>query len=145
VRRIRGEMNIPPGKRLPILVQNTSPQDLACLEVSRPYLDFLARIDSITVLPDDAEAPESAIALVGAMKVLIPMSGLIDKDAELARLEREITRLQGDLERTEKKLANPSFTEKAPAAVVEKERDKVAEQRAALAKLTEQQVRIRAL
>ena len=145
VRRIRGEMNIPPSKRLPVLVQNASAQELAWLEVSRPYLDFLARIESITVLPEKAQAPESAIALVGEMQVLIPMSGLIDKDAELARLGREIARIQADLERTEKKLANPSFVEKAPAAVVEKERDKVAEQGAALAKLTEQRARIQAI
>jgi valyl-tRNA synthetase len=145
VRRIRGEMNISPGKRLSVLVQNASAQDLAWLDLSRPYLDFLARVEAIGVIPERAEPPESAIALVGEMKVLIPMSGLIDKDAELARLEREIARIQADLERTENKLANPSFVEKAPAAVVEKERDKVAEQRTALASLTKQRARIQAI
>jgi valyl-tRNA synthetase len=79
------------------------------------------------------------------MKVLIPMAGLIDKDAELKRLAKEIARLQSDLDRTQAKLANPDFVDKAPAAVVRKERDKIAEQETALAKLREQEDKIRAL
>ena len=145
VRRIKGEMNIPPGKPLPVLIEHASPQDLAWLEASRPYLDFLARIESITVLGADDTAPESAISLVGEMKVLIPMAGLIDKDAELKRLAKEIARIEADVERTRGKLSNPSFVDKAPAAVVQKERDKIAEQETALAKLREQEDKIRAL
>jgi valyl-tRNA synthetase len=79
------------------------------------------------------------------MKILIPMAGLIDKDAELARLDKEIGRLRADIERTERKLANPSFVAKAPAAVVQKERDRLAEQGAALANLVSQQTKIAAL
>jgi valyl-tRNA synthetase len=145
VRRIRGEMNIPPSRPLPVLLQHVSSQDLEWLEAARPYLDFLARTESVDILPDDAHAPESAIALVGDMKVLIPMSGLIDKAAELARLEKEIGKLRADLDRTEKKLANPSFVDKAPPAVVQKERDKLSEQRTAIGKLEEQERKIRAL
>jgi valyl-tRNA synthetase len=145
VRRIKGEMNIPPGKPLPVLLEHASAQDLAWLAASRHYLDFLARTESVTVLAEGEPAPESAIALVGGMKVLIPMAGLIDTDAELKRLAKEIARLRGELERTEQKLANPSFLEKAPAAVVDKERDKLTAQRAAIAKLEQQGERIRAL
>jgi valyl-tRNA synthetase len=145
VRRIRGEMNIPPSRPLPVLLQHVSSRDLEWLEAARPYLDFLARTESVDILPDDAHAPESAIALVGDMKVLIPMSGLIDKAAELARLEKEIGKLRADLDRTEKKLANPSFVDKAPPAVVQKERDKLSEQRTAIGKLEEQERKIRAL
>jgi valyl-tRNA synthetase len=145
VRRIRGEMNIPPGRPLPVLLQHCSPRDREWLETARPYLDFLARIESIDILPGEAQAPESAIALVGEMKVLIPMSGLIDKQAELTRLGKEIGRLRADLERTGKKLANPSFVDKAPPAVVQKERDKLSEQRAAIGKLEEQERKIRSL
>ena len=79
------------------------------------------------------------------MKVLIPMAGLIDKEAELKRLAKEIARIEADVERTRGKLANPSFVDKAPAAVVRKERDKIAEQETALAKLREQEDKIRAL
>ncbi len=145
VRRIRGEMNIPPSRPLPLLLQHVSPQDLEWLDASRSYVDFLARTESVEILPDDARAPESAMALVGEMKVLIPISGIIDKDAELARLEKAIGRLRTDLERTEKKLENPSFVDKAPPAVVQKERDKATDQRASIAKLTEQEHKIRSL
>jgi len=145
VRRIKGEMNIAPSKQLPVLVANASDRDRQWIEQARRYLDFLARTESIRLLADEAEAPESAIALVGTMKILIPMAGLIDKDAELKRLDKEIARLQADIERIEKKLANPSFVDKAPAAVVEKERERVADQSAALANLSQQRERIAAL
>ena len=112
---------------------------------ARPYLDFLARTESITVLDDATRAPESAIALVGEMKLLIPLAGLIDKDAELARLEKELGRLRQDIERTEKKLGNANFVDKAPAAVVQKERDRLDQTRAALADLSAQSDKIRAL
>jgi valyl-tRNA synthetase len=145
IRRIKGEMNIPPAKPLPILLQNVSDQDLRWLEAGRKYLDSLARVESVEVLSPHEQAPESAIALVGEMKVLIPMAGLIDKEAELARLDKEMGRLQADLERARKKLANPSFVDKAPPAVVQKERDKLAEQEGAMERLGEQAKKIRAL
>ncbi|TCT20700.1 valine--tRNA ligase [Thiobaca trueperi] len=145
IRRIKGEMNIAPGKPLPVLVANASGQERQWLETARPYLDFLARTESIGVLDDESQAPESAIALVGAMKILIPMAGLIDKDAELKRLDKEIARLTDDIARTESKLANPAFVDKAPVAVVDKERAKLAEHAAAIANLQTQRDRIAAL
>jgi valyl-tRNA synthetase len=145
VRRIKGEMNIPPGKSLPVLVANASAQDRAWIEHARPYLDFLAKTETITVLDDESAAPESAIALVGEMKLLIPMAGLIDKEAELKRLDKEIDKLRGDIARVEGKLANPNFVDKAPAAVVQKERERLAEQGAALAQLVAQHTKISAL
>jgi valyl-tRNA synthetase len=145
VRRIKGEMNIPPSKALPVLVANAGERERQWIEIARPYLDFLARTESITLLDDERDAPESAIALIGEMKVLIPMAGLIDKDAELARLDKEIARLRADVERIEKKLANPNFVDKAPAAVVQKERDRLGEQGAAVANLMAQRTRIAAL
>ncbi len=145
VRRIKGEMNIAPSKQLPVLIANASDRDRQWIAQARPYLDFLARTASITLLDDETEAPEAAIALVGAMKILIPMAGLIDKAAELKRLDKEIGKLRADIERIEHKLANPRFVDKAPAAVVEKERTRVADQRAALANLSDQRTRIAAL
>ncbi|MBK1655030.1 valine--tRNA ligase [Allochromatium vinosum] len=145
IRRIKGEMNIAPGKPLPILVVDATEQERRWLETARPYLDFLARTESITVLDDESQAPESAIALVGAMKILIPMAGLIDKDAELKRLDKEIARLTDDVARTEAKLANPAFVDKAPAAVVDKERAKLADHAAAIANLQAQRAKIAAL
>jgi len=130
---------------LPVLLANTSQQDRAWLETARPYLDFLARTESVTCLEDEADAPESAIALVGDMKILIPMAGLIDKEAELARLDKEIARRKADIERTGNKLSNPKFVDKAPPAVVQKERDKLADHDTAIQNLEQQRDKIAAL
>ena len=145
VRRIRGEMNIAPSKPLPILLKNCSASDLARLKTSEIYLHKLARLESVTALSDDDVAPESAIALVGEMQILIPMAGLIDKDAELARLDIEIQKIRNDLPRVEGKLNNPAFVDKAPAEVLEKERAKLAEMQSMLSNLQTQHAKISAL
>jgi valyl-tRNA synthetase len=145
VRRIRGEMNIAPGKPLHVLVQNGSASDQNSLTDSRVYLQKLGRLESITWLNSDEPAPESAIALVGDMKILIPMAGLIDKNAELARLEKEIQKIKNDLPRIEGKLNNPTFIDKAPAEVIGKEKLKLGDLRSSLHNLEEQQRKISAL
>jgi valyl-tRNA synthetase len=145
IRKIKGEMNIPLAKPVPVLLANASEQDKAWSEAARPYLDFLARTESVGILPKDDEGPDSATALVGEMKVLIPLAGLIDKGAELKRLEKEIGRIKSDLERTEKKLQNRNFVDKAPENVVQKEIDKLADGQSALTKLAQQAEKIRAL
>ena len=145
IRKIKGEMNIAPGKPVPVLLSHASDSDKAWAEQHRAYLDFLARTESIEVLPEGDEGPESATALVGEMKLLIPLSGLIDRDAELARLEKELGKLKAEADRVENKLSNPNFVDKAPEAVVQKERDKLAEAKSALAKLEEQAERIKSL
>jgi valyl-tRNA synthetase len=145
VRRIRGEINIAPGKPLPVLLQDASEQDQYYLERNRIYLQKLGRLESIVVLKVGDVAPESAIALVGNLKLLIPMAGLIDKAAELARLDKEIQRIQNDLPRVEGKLNNPAFVDKAPAEVIEKEKAKLADMYSALANLQTQREKISAL
>ena len=144
VRKIRSGYNIDPRKPLPVLLQNGSDQDRQRLDTNRHYVASLGRVDTIEWL-DQAEGPESATALVGEMKVLIPMAGLIDTQAEQARLGKELERKRADLERTEAKLGNASFVEKAPAAVVDKEKAKAEELRAALRQLEEQLQKIAAL
>ena len=96
-------------------------------------------------LAPDETAPESATALLGEMKLLIPLSGLIDKEAELARLSKELDRKVNELEHCERKLANAGFIDKAPPAVVEKEQARAAELRIAINSLEEQQQRIQSL
>ena len=145
VRAIRGEMNISPGKPLCVCLQHGSEADRERLLHSEQYLKALARLDSIDWLAPEAEPPESATALVGEMKILIPMAGLIDKEAELARLGKEIDRMRKDLERSEGKLANPDYTQKAPPEVVARERQRATDCRAAVAKLEDQRQRIQAL
>ena len=145
IRQIRGEMNISPGKPLPVLLENASESDQVNLEATRHYLNFLAKTESVTVLSAGEEAPESAIALVGKMKVLIPLAGLIDKEAELERLNKEIGKIEADMKGTEGKLSNPNFVDKAPEAVVQKEKDKLAKASDALTQLREQVEKISAL
>jgi valyl-tRNA synthetase len=145
VRRIRGEMNIAPGKPLPIMIQNGSEQDRIWLSRNQEFIVKLARVETVTWLSESEAAPESATALVGEMKVLIPMKGLIDKDAELARLEKEIQRLSKDLPRIEGKLNDTGFLEKAPPQVVAKEQARLQEIRVSLVELQAQAEKIRAL
>ena len=145
IRKIRGEMNIAPRKSLSVLLQNHSPQDRLRIEATRAYTSFLCSLETISLLEPDSTAPESATALVGEMKVLIPMAGLIDKDAELGRLSKEIEKLHTEISRCEQKLQNPSFVERAPTQVVAKERQRLDEMRSALAKLQEQHARIAAI
>ena len=145
VRRIRGEMNIAPGKPLPVLLQNGSINDQAFLNKNSVYLQKIGRLESITWLANEESTPESAIALVGEMKILIPMAGLIDKDAELARLEKEIQKINNDLPRIKDKLSNPTFIDRAPAAVIDKEKAKLAELDSLLSNLEQQHAKILAM
>ncbi|WP_158893432.1 MULTISPECIES: valine--tRNA ligase [unclassified Pseudomonas] len=145
VRQIRGEMKISMAKRIDIIVANASAEDQRRLADFEPLLNKLAKLESVRVLAAGEEAPMSATTLVGEMEVLVPMAGLIDKDAELTRLDKEIGRLEGEVKRVGGKLANEGFVAKAPAEVLEKERAKLAEAEQALAKLVEQRQRIATL
>ena len=143
VRNIRGEMNIPPGKALTLMLANGNEHDKARLDANTQFLKKLAKLDDIIWLAAGEEAPVAATALVGELEILVPMADLIDKDAELARLGREVEKLEKDVARIQGKLGNASFVDKAPAAVVEKEREKMQAQQQALDKLQEQAQRIR--
>ncbi|MNE51640.1 Valine--tRNA ligase [compost metagenome] len=145
VRQIRGEMKISMAKRIDVVLANASELDRQRLAANEPLLAKLAKLESIRVLAAGEEAPLAATALVGDMQVLVPMAGLIDKDAELARLDKELQRLEGEVKRVGGKLANEGFVAKAPAEVLDKERAKLAEAEQALAKLAEQRAKIAAL
>ncbi|WP_302140824.1 valine--tRNA ligase [Halomonas alkalicola] len=145
VRNIRAEMNIAPGKPLEVLLTKGGAADRERLEANRRFLAKLAKLESVTWLDDPAAAPLCATQLVGEMEVLVPMADLIDKDAELARLAREIEKQEKLIGGIEKKLGNEGFVAKAPEAVVEKERAKLAEFQAAHRLLVEQRDKIAAL
>ncbi|MDQ7090045.1 MAG: valine--tRNA ligase [Methylococcales bacterium] len=145
VRRIRGEMNIAPGKPLPILIENSSPIDQVYLTHNEAYLKRLGRLESINSVNNEEMIPESATALVGEMKVLIPLTGLIDKEAELARLNKEIQKIQKDLPRIIGKLNNPKFIDKAPQDVIDKEKAKLLALKSSLKNLEQQLKKIEML
>lgn len=145
VRKIRSEMDIAPSKALPVLLAGLNDNDQAWLKTNELYLLSLAKLASIEVLLDEDNAPESAVALVGEMKVLIPIAGLIDKDAEIARLNKEIGKLQGEIKRLGGKLSNQGFVAKAPESVVAIEREKLASYETALKNLEAQYEKIHQL
>ncbi|WP_297529375.1 valine--tRNA ligase [Thiohalobacter sp.] len=142
VRKIRSGMNIDPRKKLPVIVDPAGEEDRKILERNRQYLINLGRVASIEILAEGGEAPESATALVGKTRLFIPMAGLIDKEAELARLKKELDKHRTEWERAEKKLANPGFVEKAPEAVVAREREKLERLTTTIRELKEQLARI---
>ncbi len=145
IRNIRGEMDIAPSKPLPVLVKNVNENDQRRLTQNEQFLSSLAKLESIEVLGDNEQGPASASAVVGDLSLLIPMAGLIDKEAELARLEKAIEKLEKDAAKTRGKLGNENFVGKAPAAVIDKEKAKLAEAESALAKMLEQKAQIAAL
>lgn len=145
VRNIRGEMKISPSTDLELLFANGSSEDQRRLNENETFLKKLARITSLTWLLAGDEKPMSATQLVGSMEVLVPMAGLIDKDAELARLQKEIERLTSEVERVEKKLSNDKFVANAPEAVVLKERQKADDAEKAKTLLLEQYESIKSL
>jgi len=126
IRQVRGEMNIAPGKILPCFIQNLSAQDETFVSNNLSILLTLGKLENITQLKKNEAAPESATTLVGEMKVLVPLEGLIDKNQEIARLNKEIQKLTLRQQQFSGKLSNEKFITAAPATVVEKERQKLA-------------------
>ena len=145
IRNVRGEMNIAPSKPLAVLLRNLNAEELRRLEQNRNFLLVMAKLDSLEVLAVDAKAPASAAQMIGSMDLLIPMAGLIDKAAELGRIAKQLEKTEQELSRVAGKLNNEGFVAKAPEAVLEKERAKLAELEQALAKLQAQQAEIAAL
>ncbi len=138
IRQIRGEMDISPGKPLPVILQNSAASDGARAKSYLSLLQRVGRVESVAVLKDGQEPPAAATALLGNTRMLVPMKGLIDVDAERGRLEKQIQRTKVDLERTRGKLDNANFVNNAPADVVTKEQQRALEFTSTIAQLTEQ-------
>ena len=144
VRKVRSDMDIPPGKRLSVLIQNWSPQDQTYFENTRTYIFNLAMLEDVRWLDSETE-PESAIALAGNMKILIPLAGLIDKDVECTRLKKEIRKLTANLEKIQTRLDNPNFKNKAPKEIVDQETARLGAAHTALQQLQEQLEKIQGI
>jgi valyl-tRNA synthetase len=138
IRQIRGEMDISPGKPLPVLLQHYSADDRKRSETHASLLRGVGRVESVTVLGADEEPPAAATALLGELRLLVPMKGVIDVDAEKARLEKQLDKVNVDLARTNGKLGNEKFVNNAPADVVTKEKQRAADFEKTITQLNEQ-------
>ena len=145
IRNIRGEMDLSPNKTLPVFVKQLSEQDQQRLSNNKSFLMALAKLESIDILADNDKAPASATGLVGKMEVLIPMAGLINKEAELTRLQKAIEKATKEVQRVSGKLSNEKFVANAPEQVIAKEKAKQEQQEQILAKLQQQYEQIKAL
>jgi valyl-tRNA synthetase len=145
IRTIRGEMDIAPSRPLPVLLRNASPEDIRRLEENAMFLHSVAKLETVTALSEDEKAPACATSLLGSLEIMIPMAGLIDKDAELARIAKALDKLEKDFARTQGKLANEKFVSNAPDVVIHKEKAKLADFTMQMSKLNEQRSSIESL
>ncbi len=145
VRNIRGEMGLGNARLLPVLLQNTTDAEKAQIARIEPLFKALAKVESLTFLSNDEQAPLSSSSVVGHVSVFVPMKGLIDPKAELARLQKDFDKVQKQHDQIAGKLTNEGFVAKAPAAVVEGEKVKLAEFADQLAKIKANMEQIAAL
>ncbi|MGN2253450.1 valine--tRNA ligase [Frateuria sp. GZRe12] len=138
IRRIRSEMNIAPGKTIPLLLADGDPADRSRTAKFAAQIAFLARTEAPQWIEPGAGEPASAAAVVGSLRVLIPLAGLIDLTAEKARLAKEIARIEGEIKKCEGKLGNANFVANAPSEVVAQERQRIVDWGTQLEALREQ-------
>ncbi|MCH2324837.1 MAG: valine--tRNA ligase [Pseudomonadales bacterium] len=145
IRNIRGEMDVPPAKSINVILRNGASADQGKLEEYRPYLQKLAKLESISWLAPDDEVPAAATGLYQELEILVPLAGIIDVEAELARLSKEIAKLEGTLKSVTGKLSNAKFVDNAPDAVVAREHEKQEQITQALQSLQAKQDQLKAL
>jgi len=138
IRQIRGEMDISPGKPLAVILQNASAADQSRAKSLMHLLQRVGRVESITALDKGQEPPTAATALLGDLRLLVPMKGLIDIEAERARLDKQMQRAKADLAKTQGKLGNEKFVNNAPADVVLQEKQRASDFEKTIAQLAEQ-------
>jgi valyl-tRNA synthetase len=138
IRQIRGEMDISPGKPLTVLLENADTTDQKRAATHATLLRRVGRVESISILASGDTVPAAATALLGDLRILVPMKGLIDIEAERSRLTRQQDKIRSELMRSNSKLGNEKFVNNAPVAVVEQERTRVADFEKTVAQLDEQ-------
>jgi valyl-tRNA synthetase len=127
LRRIRSELNVAPSKQIALLLQDGDTDDRKRMARFDAQLRFLVRIDSITWVEQGGHVPPASAVLIGDLKLLIALAGLIDLDTERARLAKEIARAEAEIRKSEGKLASATFVQNAPVAVVGQERARLVE------------------
>ena len=137
VRNIRGEMGIPPGKRVDIVLDMPDPEEGDIVRQNTAHIQSLARVDSVQVAAKVAKPEASATAVFGENQVHVLLKGLLDFQEEQRRLRKEIKKIERDMEVAETKLSNKQFMDKAPDEVIEKVKEKVASMQLQLEKLNQ--------
>ncbi len=145
IRQIRGEMDISPGKRVPVVLKGASELDQARAERHALLLEHVGRVETIAILGNDEDTPPAATALVDELQLLVPLKGLIDVKSELTRLDKQVAKLTAETRKSEGKLGNENFVNNAPAAVVTQERQRLADFQRQLERLAEQRSELEAL
>jgi valyl-tRNA synthetase len=140
LRRVRSELGVSPGKQVRLLLQDGSDHDRKLADRYASQLSFLLKLEAIEWLLADGQAPASAVAIVGELKLLVPLEGLVDLDAERTRLDKEIARAAAEKEKSEVKLAK--FSDKVPPAVIEQERQRLIDWSVQLTGLREQRAKL---
>ena len=140
LRRVRSELGVSPSRQVGLLLQGGVAADRGRIERFASQLRFLLKLESITWLAEGETCPPVAPAVVGELKLLVPLEGLVDLDAERVRLDKEIARVSAEKDKSEAKLAK--FTDKVPAAVVEQEHVRLADWSTQLAGLQEQRAKL---
>ena len=137
IRNVRAENQVAPGKTITAIV-HASPEKQQLVTDSEEYLKTLGKISELTVAGLEADKPEKVVTAIAAgIEIYLPLADLVDLEQEIQRLQGELEKTQQEISRSQGKLANEGFVNKAPEAVVDKERAK-------LAALLEQEERIRA-
>jgi valyl-tRNA synthetase len=131
-RTLRGEMNVPPSQKVPLVALG----DSAILSELGPYIAALARLSEVSIVVDALPQTQAPVQIVGDYRLMLKIE--VDVAAECARLDKEIARLRGEIAKAEGKLGNASFVDKAPAAVVAQEKERLAGFAATLEKLEAQ-------
>jgi len=145
VRNIRGEMKLGNAVRLPVLLENITAEQTERLHRIENQFKALAKVESLTILNDGDEVPLSSSSMVGKLRVMVPMKGLIDPTAELGRLSKAQEKLQKQADGIARKLGNEGFVSKAPAEVVAAEKAKLEELEGQLKVMSEQMAQLKAL
>ncbi|KAA9130791.1 valine--tRNA ligase [Marinihelvus fidelis] len=126
IRKIRAELNLAPNRELRVELQQGSADDRERMAQFQPLVAALGRGEGFEWLPDDTDISTSAVALVGDLKVLIPLAGLVDPQAETDRINKQLAKEEAELQKARKKLSNPRFVDNAPKEVVTTERERLA-------------------